>query len=653
MFKTYYQLSTEPFRLSPDSRFCFPHPSYRKAIIYMRHAIQRGEGFIMITGSPGTGKTTVIQHLLRILKPGQIVVAKLVTSQLAADDLLRLVSYAFNLNPEGSDKAKLLFQLERFLRQQHRQGRRALLIVDEAQDMAENALEELRLLTNIQAGTQQLLQIFLVGQEKLRNVVIAPALEQLQQRMIAATHLSPLDATETRDYIKYRLHRVGWSGDPLFSNEAYTIIHRYSRGIPRQINQICNRLLLHGSIEKKHRLGLADVQIVVEELQHELLLPVNKDESETKLPSPAELSAETYEEEPARQRTSPEVVTKSRTTNETEQGAQSAGIPAVTKEKARRKPTSATAPDASNNAATIKPQRGPHQGINRSIPVQQTSTAPARSGKTAASPGVPTHSDPVTTHDSAGKTVTRKRNALAFASLILLAGSLLFLLYTIHPDLISDANNTLSSWVSTGTPSIHSTTNPRIPQPRAAESRQDISTGTVLRSTAAAVNPPATWKVEPAMQVEEPGTGTVKLSQETNQGDLLELESELSRKGLLVEQLEDNTLKVRLSSDGIFDIDSAQLKNSAGSSLEALADVLRNHNQMTLRIVGHTDSSGAYDYNLQLSELRAKAVADQLIRLGLPAAAIQSEGRGDLDTRHENLPSYKTSLKRRVEIYIK
>ena len=544
MFKTFYQLSAEPFRLSPDSRFCFPHPSYRKAIIYMRHAIQRGEGFIMITGRPGTGKTTVIQHLLRILKPGQVVVAKLVTSQLAADDLLRLVSYSFNLNPEGSDKAKLLFQLERFLRQQYQQGRRALLIVDEAQDMAENALEELRLLTNIQAGTQQLLQIFLVGQEKLRHVVIAPALEQLQQRMIAATHLEPLDATETRDYIKYRLHRVDWSGDPLISNEAYTMIHQFSRGIPRQINQICNRLLLHGSIEKKHRLGLADVRIVVEELQHELLLPANKEEFDKTLTSPTELPTETYEEEPARKRTSPAAAMTPGITNETKQGAQSSGSPAEIKEKTNRKPSAATAPDASTNTTAVKPQRGPHQRINRSIPVQQTSIAAALNEKDAANRSVPTLADPVTIQDGAGKPVSRKRIALVLAGLILLAGLLLTLLHTTHPDLVGDANHTLSSWVSTGTPSIHSTTSPRLPQQQATQPHKDISTGTVLRSPLAASNAPATREVGPGIRktpVDEPGTGTARERQEPNpaepQAGLLELEAELSRKGLLVERL--------------------------------------------------------------------------------------------------------------------
>jgi outer membrane protein OmpA-like peptidoglycan-associated protein len=199
-----------------------------------------------------------------------------------------------------------------------------------------------------------------------------------------------------------------------------------------------------------------------------------------------------------------------------------------------------------------------------------------------------------------------------------------------------------------------------LPQQQATPPHKDISTGTVLRNPLAASNAPVTRVVEPVAQeasADNAGTGTVRMSQEPNSAEpravLPELEAELSQKGLLVDRLEDNTLKVRLSSDGIFDINSAQLKYSAGTPLENLADVLRNHDQLTLRIVGHTDSSGEYDYNLHLSELRAKAVADQLIRLGLSAETIQWEGRGDLDTRNENLPSYKTSLKRRVEIYIK
>jgi general secretion pathway protein A len=273
MFETFYQLSADPFRLSPDAGFSFRHRSYRKAMTYMLHALQRAEGYIMITGQPGTGKTTLVNDLIRSLKPGQAVVAKIVSTQLTADELLNLVAYSFNLNVDGFGKAKVLVEIERFLKQHHQHGRRPLLIVDEAQDMGDDALEELRLLTNIMVGNHQLLQVFLVGQEQLRDTVNTPALEQLNQRLIAATLLEPLEGEATEAYIKHRLRRVKWRGDPLISKEAYALIQRCSHGIPRRINQICSRLFLHGCIEEKHRLGLADVWAVVEELRQELLLP--------------------------------------------------------------------------------------------------------------------------------------------------------------------------------------------------------------------------------------------------------------------------------------------------------------------------------------------------------------------------------------------
>ena len=277
MYEAFYQLSADPFRLSPDPAFSFQHRTYRKALAYMRHALHREEGFIMITGQPGTGKTTLVTDLVRTLNFNQVVVAKIVSTQLSSNDLLNLVAYSFNLDPEGWSKAKVLVQVERFLKQQYQQGRRPLLIVDEAQGMGEAALEELRLLTNMLVGNHQLLQVFLVGQEQLRDTVNTPSLEQLQQRLIAATFLEPLDTDDTRAYIKHRLHCVNWKGDPLISTEAYAKIQRYSHGIPRRINQICSRLFLHGNTEEKHRLGTADLEIVIEELQQELLLPMDKE----------------------------------------------------------------------------------------------------------------------------------------------------------------------------------------------------------------------------------------------------------------------------------------------------------------------------------------------------------------------------------------
>ena len=298
MHPTYYNLSADPFRLSPDPRFCFPHRTYRKAMTYMQHALLRAEGFIIITGQPGMGKTTLINDLFRGLDTGKIRVARLVSTQLLADDLLRLVAYELDLDADEMDKASILNRIGMFLRQQHRDGRRTLLVVDEAQDVSGEALEELRLLTNIQHEGHQLLQIFLVGQEQLRDVVSAPELEQLHQRVIAAAHITPLDATETREYIKHRLRRVGWEGDPLISDQTFAMIHHFSRGIPRQINQICSRLLLHGSIEERHRLGLEDLRTVIDELHNEMLLPLGMQEIADTVVWPSETLEETYDERP-------------------------------------------------------------------------------------------------------------------------------------------------------------------------------------------------------------------------------------------------------------------------------------------------------------------------------------------------------------------
>ena len=361
MYDTFYQFRAEPFRLSPDHRFCFKHRTYRKAMTYMRHALHRAEGFIMITGRPGTGKTTLIHDLLRSLKPDQALVANLVTTQMKADDLIHLVAYSYNLDPEGVDKIAVLIRLVHFLKKQHKQGRRPLLIIDEAQGMAEGALEELRLLTNLQTGGQQLLQIFLVGQEQLRDMVNAPSMEQLHQRMIAATHLETLDCQETEAYIKHRLRRVAWTGDPLISKEAYAIIQQHSQGIPRQINQICSRLFLHGSIEEKHRLGIADLKIVIDELREELLLPGETSENAATVAWPAEPVQESYEEEPHRPaapaapksvpQATPTTPPTTKTQQETEPAPQrsTTGAPATPPSLPDNEPAASASPAASNN----------------------------------------------------------------------------------------------------------------------------------------------------------------------------------------------------------------------------------------------------------------------------------------------------------------
>ena len=271
MYEEFYNLRAEPFRLSPDHRFCFGHSSYNKAKAYMNYAYQRAEGFVMITGRPGTGKTTLVNDLVNSLDSREAHIGMLVCTQLEAEDLLRMVADAFGLPSNTSQKSQLLQNLSKLFNECYSAGRRALLIIDEAQDLSQSALEELRLLTNLQLNSQPLLQIFLLGQEELRDMVQQPSMEQVHQRLVAACHLRTLDEENTKAYIKHRLSQVGWTGDPAISEAVYPVIHKFSLGIPRRINMICSRLLLHGCVEELHKIGIKDAKAVLNEIKQEQL----------------------------------------------------------------------------------------------------------------------------------------------------------------------------------------------------------------------------------------------------------------------------------------------------------------------------------------------------------------------------------------------
>ena len=273
MYEAFYGLSADPFRLSPDHRYCFYHPSYKKARAYMRYSLTRAEGFVMVTGRPGTGKTTLINDLLASLDTTEVSVARLATTQLQGEDFLRAVGYAFGIDSQGLDQATLLRDIERYLQTLHQGGRSALLVVDEAQDLRPSALTELRLLANIQCGSELLMQAFLIGQEQLAPLMGRAEMEQFRQRIIAACHLQPLTLTEVRSYVEHRVNCAGWKGDPSIEGRAFHHIHRFSQGIPRQVNMVCSRLFLHGCVEELHRITAEDALSVIEELNRECLGP--------------------------------------------------------------------------------------------------------------------------------------------------------------------------------------------------------------------------------------------------------------------------------------------------------------------------------------------------------------------------------------------
>ncbi len=271
MYEVFYKLKAEPFRLSPDHRFCYDHKGFAKARAYMAYAFMRAEGFVMITGRPGTGKTTLIGDVIESLSDENVTTANLVCTQLDADDLLKMVAYSFGVDANIVGKGELLQRLQALLHKWHREDRRALLIVDEAQDLSISAMEELRLLTNIQLNGVPLLQIFLLGQPELRELLLSPELEQVHQRIVAASHLQSLECDETEAYIVHRLEAAGWEDNPALSKSIFPLIHKFSEGVPRRINLICSRLLLHGAVEQRSRIGVKDVKDVVSELQSESL----------------------------------------------------------------------------------------------------------------------------------------------------------------------------------------------------------------------------------------------------------------------------------------------------------------------------------------------------------------------------------------------
>jgi putative secretion ATPase, PEP-CTERM locus subfamily len=270
MYEAFYKLTGKPFQLTPDPRFFYGSRGHKRAMAYLRYGLNQGEGFITITGGAGTGKTTLVETLFASLANRNIVVARLVTTQLDAEDTLRTIAASFELAHEGLSKAALLKNLETFLKARAREGKRVLLVVDEAQNLLEASLEELRMLSNFHLGERALLQSFLLGQEELRNTLQTHGNEQLRQRVIAAYHLSPLEADETKGYIEHRLYQVAWKNDPRFTDTAYAAIHKHSEGIPRHVNTLCDRLMLYGFLEEAHEINEETVRYVTDEMSQEL-----------------------------------------------------------------------------------------------------------------------------------------------------------------------------------------------------------------------------------------------------------------------------------------------------------------------------------------------------------------------------------------------
>lgn len=272
MYERFYQLRERPFALSPDPDYLYPSRVHREALDYLRYGLESHAGFVVITGEIGSGKTTLLQTLLRGLD-SQTTVGRIVNTMLEPRELIETIMIDFGLDPAGRSKPLLLRDLAQYLVDQRLAGRMVLLVIDEAQNLSLSALEELRMLSNLETEKSKLLQIVLVGQPNLRDKLAAPELEQLRQRITVSYHLQPLDAGETENYINHRLRRAALGAPMEFPREVTDVIHARSRGVPRIINVICDATLVFGYAEERRQIDIGLMDDVLAELEATGVLP--------------------------------------------------------------------------------------------------------------------------------------------------------------------------------------------------------------------------------------------------------------------------------------------------------------------------------------------------------------------------------------------
>ncbi len=284
MFEDHYGLTGRPFALTPDPEFWFDSATHRKAMAYLGYGLAQGEGFVVVTGEVGSGKTTLIRKVLATIDSDRLRPVSLVSTQLGPDDMLRAV--AGDLGVTAPNKASLIAAVERALHAQAREGRRVLLVVDEAQNLSRGAIEELRMLSNFQLGPDPLVQVVLLGQPELRDRLAHDAdLEPVRQRVVATHHLGPIEAEEVGPYLIHRLSAVGWSGRPDFTEDAVEAIDRWSGGLPRRMNSLASRILLAAALDDADLIGSDLVERVIADLESDA------PESGTSLPAAAALAA--------------------------------------------------------------------------------------------------------------------------------------------------------------------------------------------------------------------------------------------------------------------------------------------------------------------------------------------------------------------------
>ena len=262
MYKEFYGLRANPFNVNPDPRYLFLTRHTEEALACLTYGIQSRKGFVLLTGEVGTGKTTLINKLLEWLRLQQVATAFIFNSRMNVPQFLDYMMADFGIPTESPEKSQILLRLYHWLLDRYRAGETAVLIVDEAQNLTDEVLEEIRMMTNLETFTEKLLQIVLVGQPELEHKLKLPQLRQLRQRLTLRAKTHPLTLEETKAYVQQRLRIAGSNGKQIFEPEAVTAVHRYAAGIPRVINLVCEHCLVSAFVDQQKTIGPAVVDAV-------------------------------------------------------------------------------------------------------------------------------------------------------------------------------------------------------------------------------------------------------------------------------------------------------------------------------------------------------------------------------------------------------
>jgi type II secretory pathway predicted ATPase ExeA len=270
MYRRFYGLRESPFSVNPDPRYLFMTTQTQEALAGLTYGIQNRKGFVLLTGEVGTGKTTLLNRLLDWLRGQQVATAYIFNSRLEVNHLFDFIMADFEIPCESREKSHVLLRLNQWLLERYRAGETAVLIIDEAQNLSDEVLEEIRLLTNLETATEKLLQIVLTGQPELEEKLKLPHLRQLRQRITLRCRTSALSLEETFGYIADRLRIAGANGEPIFSKEAIQTVHMYSRGIPRIVNLLCEHSMINAYVDSLRPVPAHLVEEVAREFQLDL-----------------------------------------------------------------------------------------------------------------------------------------------------------------------------------------------------------------------------------------------------------------------------------------------------------------------------------------------------------------------------------------------